>query len=307
MRKVTSLLLLAVFAGCSGRQAEPQGQAPAPRPETMAEATGADDLPQVTLPEAELTEEERAALRVERLVVRVEPASIREGETAALTLGAFDASGEPVRGASGQVFVVGDAAEIADDGNVVVGLRPGESRVTVVVEVPASASGPARTLREEAVLEVLPALITRLELVLPATDMYAGARYVASSEAWSDVGPRPDADVSWSSSDEAVIRIGGSGTMVAVSPGTVRIEGVAEGVTSSAEVRVVANPIRRLRLEPLEAGLRTGDVVHFSARALDANGMEVPYAPVEWSVCADRRHRVRWRRQIDEERSVRCR
>ena len=284
MRKVTSLLLLTLFAGCSGRQAEPQGPAPAPRPETVAEATGADNLPEVTLPGAELTEEERAALRVERLEVRVEPTSIREGEKAALTLGAFDASGERVSGASGQVFVVGDAAEITDEGSVVVGLRPGEARVTVLVEVPASASGPARTLREEAVLEVLPALITRLELVLPSTDMYAGARYLASSEAWSDVGPRPGADVNWSSSDESVVRIGGSGTMVAVSPGTVWIEAAAEGVTGAGEVRVVANPIRRLRLEPLEAGLRTGDVIHYSARALDANGMEVPYAPIEWSV-----------------------
>jgi len=147
MRKVTSLLLLTLFAGCSGRQAEPQGPAPAPRPETVAEATGADNLPEVTLPGAELTEEERAALRVERLEVRVEPTSIREGEKAALTLGAFDASGERVSGASGQVFVVGDAAEITDEGSVVVGLRPGEARVTVLVEVPASASGPARTLR----------------------------------------------------------------------------------------------------------------------------------------------------------------
>ena len=284
MRRVTSLLLLALLSGCSGRQAEPEGPAPTPRPETVAEATGADNLPEVTLPETERTEEERAALRIDRLEVRVDPTSIREGETATLTLGAYDAAGERVTGASGQVFVVGEAAEIVGDGSAVVGRRPGEARVTILVEVPASASGPARTLREEAVLEVLPARVTRLELVIPEAALFAGARYLASAEAWSDVGPRAGAEIRWASSDESIVRIGAGGTMFAVLPGTASIEAVADGVTADAEIQVVANPIRRLRLDPPETSVRTGDVVHFSARALDAGGVEVPDAPIEWSI-----------------------
>lgn len=283
MRNATALLLVTLVAACSAKQTEP-GPSPAPRPETVAEATGADNLPTVTMPEAELTDEDRAALRIERLEIRVEPASIREGETAELSLGAYDAAGERVRGASGQVFVVGQAAEMTEDGNGVMGRSAGEARVTVLVEVPASASGPARTLREEAVVEVLPAPVTSLELVVPEVNLYAGARYLASVTARSDAGVRPDAEVRWTSSDESVVRIGVGGTMVAVSPGAARIEAVSEGITAAADVSVVANPIRGLRLDPLETSLRTGDVVHFSARALDAGGMEVSDAPVEWSV-----------------------
>ena len=284
MRKLTSLLMVGLLASCSGRQAEPQGTAPVSGAETAAGAADADGGAAATLPQVELTDEDRAALRVERLEIRVEPTSIREGETAALTLGAYDAAGERVLGAAGQVFVVGEAAEISGDGSEVLGRRPGTGRVTVLLEVPASPSGPARTLREEALLEVLPARVSRIDLVLPAADLYSGARYLASSEAWSAIGPRPDLDVIWSSSNESVVRIGAAGTMFAVSPGTARIEAVAEGITAGAEVRVVSNPIRRLRLDPLEASLRTGDVVHFSARALDVNGMEVPDAPIDWSV-----------------------
>ncbi|MBT8461455.1 MAG: Ig-like domain-containing protein [Gemmatimonadetes bacterium] len=283
MRKAT-LLLAVLVAACSGRQAEPAGPAPTPRPETVAEATGADNLPEVILPDSQLTDEDRAAIRIERLEIGVDPAVIREGETAVLSLGAYDEAGERVEGASGQLFVVGQAAEITDTGDTVVGRSPGEARITVLVEVPASASGPARTLREEALLEVLPARVTSLELVLPAASLYAGARYLASSTARSDTGVRSDADVRWSSSDESVVRIGAGGTMVAGSPGTARIEVTSEGITTGADVSVVANPIRQLRLDPLEASLRAGDVVHFSARALDAGGMEVPDAPIEWSV-----------------------
>jgi choice-of-anchor B domain-containing protein len=284
MRNAASLFLVVLIAACSGRQSEPQGPAPAPRPETVAEATGAENLPQVSIAEAELTDEERQTLRIDRLEVHVDPASIRVGDVASLTLGAYDAAGERVTGASGQLFVVGRAAEITEDGSAVLGRSSGEARVTFLVEIPASASGPARTLREEALLEVLPARITSLDLVLPASDLYANARYLASYSAMSDFGPREDAAVAWSSSDETVVRVGASGMIVAVSPGAATIEATSEGVTAAAEVRVVANPIRRLRVDPLEASLRTGDVVHFSARALDAAGMEVADAPVEWSV-----------------------
>jgi len=283
MKKVTLLLVVAVLAGCAGRKA-PEGSAPTPRPETVAEAMGVGNLPEVTLPESELTVQEQAALRVERLEISVEPATIRAGETAALNLGAYDTAGERVRGASGQVLVLGEAAEITDDGTAVVGRRPGEARVVVLVEVPASAAGPARTLREEAVLEVLPARITRLELTAPTTGMYAGSRYVAVVDAWSDIGPRATPDVGWSSSDESVARVSGRGTLLAVSPGTARLEATAEGMTASAELRVIESPIHRLHLEPLELDLRVGDVAHFSAEALAANGLEVPDAPVEWSV-----------------------
>ncbi len=278
MRNAT-LLLVALVAACSGRQTETPGPAPTPRPETVAEATGADNLPEVILPDSQLTDADRAAIRIERLEISVDPSVIREGETAALSLGAFDEAGERVQGASGQLFVVGQAAEITGSGDGVVGLGPGEARITVLIEIPASAAGPARTLREEALLEVLPARVTSLDITLPSTYLYAGARYLASSEARSEFGIRPDADVRWSSSNEAVVRVGAGGTMVAVAPGTSWIEAASEGVTTSAEVRVVANPIRRLRLDPLETNLRTGDVVHFSARALDAAGTEVSGCP----------------------------
>ena len=286
MKNRTSLLLVALFLGCSGRQAEPEGPAPTPRPESVAEARGVDELPEVVLPEAELTDGERAALRVDRLEIEVEPASIREGEAATLTLGAYDAAGERVTGASGQVFVVGRAAEIAGDGASVVGRTPGEARVTVLVEIPASSAGPARTLREEAILEVLPARVTSLVLRLPTDDLFAGARYQASWEAQSNIGPREDAEVMWASSNLSVARVGAGGTLTALSPGTAVIEATSEGVTAEAEVRVIANPVRRLRLDPLETELRTGDVVHFSARALDGGGREVRNAPIEWSVAS---------------------
>jgi len=285
MRNAAWLWLAVAVAACSGRQAEPQGAALPPRPETVAEATGAQNLPEVEAP-AEMTEEQRQTLRVDRLEIQVEPATIRVGERAALVLGAYDAAGNRVTGASGQLFVIGRAAEITGDGDSVVGLSPGEARVAVLVEIPASPAGPARTLRQEALLEVRPAQVTRLDVALPAADLYAGARYLAHATAQTDFGPRSDADIRWTSTDESVVRVSAGGSVLAVMPGTARVEATSEGVKSGVPVRVVANPIRSLRVDPMEAAMKAGDVVHFSARAFDSDGGPVADAPIEWSVAS---------------------
>jgi len=273
------------LSACAG-QAPPEGPAPAPRPETVEEAIGAGRQPQVSLPEAGLTEEERAALRVARLEVRVDPAVVHEGEKASLALAAWDSAGERVTGVPAQLFVRGQAARMLPDGAVLEGAQPGEATVVVLVEVPAFADRPARSVRAEAPITVIPAPVKRVELVLPEGGMYAGARYRAYVTAWSDVGPRPDAEVRFASSNEDVARVTDFGTVTALSPGSATIEATAEGVSAALLVRVVENPIRHLHMEPLQADLRAGDVVHFFAEALDAAGLAVPDAPISWSVSA---------------------
>jgi len=279
--KHSAWLLLAAVAtamACSGQHAQPGGPTPAARAAAAGAAAEAEPAPRT-----ELTDEERAALRIERIEISVEPSTLHEGETAVLHVAALDAAGEPVHGASGQLFVVGQAARISDGGDAVVALTPGEARVTVLVEIPASEAGAARSIRQEVHIEVLPAPVTVVEVDVPASALYAGVRYTASARARSEVGPREDAAVRWSSSDESTVRVGAEGMLMPVVPGRALIRAEAEGVTGDAEVRVVANPVRRLSLDPLEASLRTGDVMHFSAHPLDGAGGEVPDAPVEWS------------------------
>ena len=272
--------LLLVAAGCSAHQAGPRGASPTPASSRTTPA-GVDTASARAL---DLTGEERAALRIERVEIEIEPSTLREGETAALRWFAYDAAGEPVRDAAGQLYVEGRAVEITADEGAVIGRRPGVALVAVVFEIPASDAGPARSVRQEAAVEVLPAPVSGIELELPGGALYAGIRYVARARAVSDFGPRRDAVIEWSSSDEDVIGVRPKGFLMPVAPGEARIRVEAEGVVSEAEVTVVRNPVRGLTIDPLEASFRTGDVLHLSATALDVEGRALPDAPVEWSV-----------------------
>jgi hypothetical protein len=281
MKRATFLLAVTALAACSGQRTQ-EGPDSTPRPESISEATG--EIQEVTMPEPELTDAERTALRVDRIEVAVKPAAIHEGDTARLEVRVRDAASAPVTGVMAQVFVRGRVAEISDDGRMLFGRDPGEGSVIVRVEAPAANGEPARTITGEAPIQVLAAVVTRLDVGAPASDLYAGARYPLSVEAYSDIGPRSDAAVLWRSSDESVARVSGHGSVLAVAPGAARIEASADGVTSGIDVRVVDNPIRSLAVQPAEADVRAGDVLHFSADALDANGLEVTDAPIEWSV-----------------------
>lgn len=285
MKSVVTIVALMGLAGCSARSVqEPAGQAAPPESSTETAAeTGQPSL----APGADLTPAERAALLVDRIEIALKPPSIHEGDTARLEVSFRDAGLAPVSGVSAQIFLTGEVAELTR-GRSVIGRSPGETNVVVRVSVPASADEPAHAIREEATLRVLPAVVTRIELDAPASDLYAGARYLIGVRAFSDSGPRSDADIRWRSSDEEVVRVSGSGAVVAVAPGTARIEAGSDGIRTEAEVRVVPNPIQRLVLQPTEVEVRAGDVVHLSAVALDANGLEVSDAPVEWSVGASR-------------------
>ena len=98
---------------------------------------------------------------------------------------------------------------------------------------------------------------------------------------------RDNVPVGWRSSNERVVRIDRFGDATAVAPGPATITAVAGGVTQTQRVTVVASPARSVRLTLSATDVRTGDVVHATAAALDAAGREIGGFPVTYSVKAD--------------------
>lgn len=285
MKRTVCLLLAASIAGCSARAAR-NGPSPAgPGPVAAEVAAGRTATPDVpTTGSSELTEEQRAALRVARLEVEVEPRSIRVGESARVFASAFDAEGAELTSFWGRLVVRGGAAAAEPDGQTVVGQSPGTAEVLLVVDHPATAGQEAGTVEGSTSLEVLPARITRIEIDLPTTTLLAGTRYSAGVRARTESGVRDDAEVAWRSSAESVLGVSSNGTLEARSPGHARLIAESEGVAAELEVTVRENPVRSLVVTPEEATARTGDVVHLSAEARNRSGELVPEAVMEWSV-----------------------
>jgi plastocyanin len=285
MKRIWILMAAAALAGCSSRGATEglpgSGAADAPAAPVAAPETGP-----VATEAPELTESQLAAQRVERIEVGVDPSTIRVGDSATLTVAAYDEAGERVRGGAARLVVGGRAARFSTDGRAIVGESPGRAEVIVVIDRPDAAGEGAASVRGSAIVEVLPAPVSRIELEVPSERVFAGTRLRLGAVAHSDFGRRDDARIGWRSSDETVLKMSANGTVAGMAPGIARVTAAFEGVTAETEMRVVVNPVRRLVVEPVEAEVRAGDVVHFSASALEASGEVVAEAEpaVQWSV-----------------------
>ncbi|MFW6079390.1 MAG: Ig-like domain-containing protein [Gemmatimonadota bacterium] len=93
----------------------------------------------------------------------------------------------------------------------------------------------------------------------------------------------PDAAVSWSSADEDVAAVDGSGRVEAVAEGETEITAEAGGASDAATV-IVTQTAAFVEVEPTLGELSAiGDSVRFAAVVRDANGRAIADAAVLWS------------------------
>ena len=97
---------------------------------------------------------------------------------------------------------------------------------------------------------------------------------------------RDNVPVVWSSDNAAVATVDRFGDVTARRVGVATVRASGDGITGRQRVTVVANPARSLSLTSSAEAGRTGDVIHFSAKALDATGRAVPGAPILYAVKA---------------------
>ena len=90
------------------------------------------------------------------------------------------------------------------------------------------------------------------------------------------------APVAYSSSDQAVATVDGSGLVTSVGNGAAQITATAGGASGTATV-TVAQAVSRVAVLPAVDTVVVGDTLRFSAEALDANGHAVAGAALAWA------------------------
>ena len=83
---------------------------------------------------------------------------------------------------------------------------------------------------------------------------------------------RNDVDVDLTSSNTAVADFDIFGNLETKRTGRVTVSATAEGVTEQFKVRVLKNPVRSVTVSAEKDEIRTGDVLHFDAQALNRSG-----------------------------------
>ncbi|MEX2527674.1 MAG: Ig-like domain-containing protein [Gemmatimonadota bacterium] len=215
---------------------------------------------------------------VVRLVAEPAQLVMNAGEERPLRVTGLDAAGNPVPGAA--IRVGGPRQAVFYEDGLLRAFRAGEH--TVVATWSGAPGTPPVTL-EIPVTVGWPA-VTRLEVEAEPGALYTGVMKGHTARGFHADGlERPQITPDWSSSNPSVASADRFGNVTAHTPGDAVITATFEGATARLDYAVRDNPVASIRMDIAETTLSTGDVIHLKASALDAQGREVPDAPLEWS------------------------
>jgi len=235
-----------------------------------------------------------AGSRVESVEV-APPAPLRlgMGDTLSIGLDFLDSAGAPVRGFRwGFQFspqIAGAAPEPGRGQGAfrLWGLKPGRTSLQIGVLVADEEGNPVPELVDEIEVLVEDWPVARVEIEPPRFRAYAGTSFQLSARAVTTrEQPHATARPRWISQTPEVAAVTSTGVASFLRPGTATLGAGIGDASAELVLEVLPNPVRAVRMTPAAASARTGDVVRFEIRALDAEGRPVNDAAVSHAVQA---------------------
>jgi hypothetical protein len=124
--------------------------------------------------------------------------------------------------------------------------------------------------------------IVGISVAAPVSPLATGSSHRLSATPHNASGdPRSDIALSWTSKSPNIATVDASGTVHALKPGKAVIQVSGDGATGQVTISVVKNAVGGLAVSPATDSVKTGDVLHFSAK--DKNGAAIP-TEIAWSV-----------------------
>jgi len=218
------------------------------------------------------------------VLVEVRPAELQlaVGERSTVEIVALDAEGNVVEGAFIQAFSSGAEASFNPHTFEVAGVVPGTTTLVGRVRRPTLEGPGFENFYGSATVHVTPSPVTRVEIKKARTTLFAGTRSQVAAVAYSDVGLREDVSIDWWSSGRDIITVGAGGVVRSHMAGRATLTATVDGVSTSIDVEVIENPVRRIELDATTKQGRVGEVMRFSVTALDGRGRPVD-AEFFWS------------------------
>ena len=166
----------------------------------------------------------------------------------------------------------------ADETGTVTFLEPGEIKVVAIV---GGKPGFAK-------VNVKPASVSQIDVEPATAQVLVGGTLKLNATARVPNGdPRSDVAVTWASDTPRVATVDAAGFVTGVAPGKATVRASVGSLNKIVMVQVVANPVRSLSVVPSTTTAKTGDVVHFVARAKNLRGGDVENPSVRWAVTGD--------------------
>jgi len=171
-----------------------------------------------------------------------------------------------------------DSAAATDDNGSVTFFHSGEIKVGAIV-----GGKPGF-----ATIVVKPQSVARIDVEPMKAPLPVGAGVSLAAVARTSNGdPRADAPIDWTSGTPSIAVVDPAGLVTGVAPGQARLVARSGQATATTTLTVIANPVRSLSLTPRTTRARTGDVVHFSARAAGAGRAQIEPPAIRWAASGE--------------------
>ncbi len=221
--------------------------------------------------------------------VRTEPGEIVVEVGDSLAMGedvemvAYDAAGNPVRGVRILANIESRFA-VLEEGHIM-GVSEGEAELRMAIRIPPpGGTGPPEIRTFSAPLSVVGPPVVSVEIVDPGVRFFTGSMVQVEARALTEDGSvRKSVAVTWTSNRRRLATVDALGFVRGIRPGAVTLTAAVEGLEASYSFEVEENPVASVGIEGPSRG-RTGDVLRYSAVALDADGEAVEGAPMDFSV-----------------------
>ena len=210
------------------------------------------------------------------LVVTPAGAVMTPGDTVRFRAEARDSAGRPVPNARVRYYMRFEGS--VDSSGLVTAGSPGNLGLTAFAVVPGT-----RPFVKTIPVKVLPGPAARVAITPAVTRVAIGQKLRLAAASYSKDGDPRDDKPSWTSSNPAVVRVDGNGVVTGVAAGKATLSATVGGIAGRISVEVPVARVSSVEIRPREASGKQGDVIRFSARALDANGAEIPGLTPTWS------------------------
>ncbi|HEV2990043.1 MAG TPA: Ig-like domain-containing protein [Candidatus Angelobacter sp.] len=200
---------------------------------------------------------------------------VHDGDQLKLTAVTKDASGKQVNANPVTWFASPMGAVFIDQAGVANFYFPGRATIGAVV------SGKVTYLH----INVLPAAAARIEIDPPGRPVSVGGVLKLVATPRTEKGePQRDQPVEWTSQNPSLATVDSAGVVTGVAPGSAEIQAKSGTSAGKVVVKIIPDPVQKLQIEPKSSKARTGDVIRFTAAAVDAKTIAIKNPAIVWSL-----------------------
>jgi len=214
--------------------------------------------------------------------------SLNIGETATATIKLVDSDGNLVK----NPFYIYGLPRRTLESTPRMSDSTGVAEVTIKVYKPGKLSINAFTLtqkREDRVTGRMPIEVPfpgldRIVFNDPVSEVYVGTYVNYKTEVFDKANmKRAESKVSLASSNTDVADLDNYGNLVAKKSGKITLTASIDDIEKTISIKVKKNPVRKISLTADKDEIRTGDVLHFKAKAMNRSGKAVNDIPITFS------------------------